>query len=481
MKDIAKDAHSPFIGRKEQLKILASIGTQDSASLLIVYGRRRVGKTELIEHAYQTRNLLKFEGIEGYSQDKQQKIVMQQLAEYAKQPLLRDVQVQNWIDVFKYLHQYVQTGTWTLYFEEVQWLANYEEDFVSELKYAWDNWFRHNPHIVVVLCGSATSFMINKVVHSKALYNRSQHEIKLKEFTINEAQEFFRRHALKDVMDAYLLVGGIPEYLNRLKKNSSIFLSLCEQSFKPNSFFSKEYERIFISNFASNKHYKQIIQFLSQRRFATREEILKHLKVASGGRISEVLQDLELCGFISTYTPYYASTDSKLVRFCIQDAYLQFYYKFIQSLEQDIEQGSFTEHPEKAINDQTLQKWLGFSFERFCRRYHHQIAKLLGFSAVRYRSGVYFSRSTIAGEPGFQIDLIFDREDNVFTVCEIKYLRGKVSSKIICDVEKKLELLPNPKNKTIEKVLICTYGVKNSLENHHYFDRILTLEDLFLP
>ena len=480
MKNKKNKSHPLFIGRTEELKLLASIGDQGSASLLIVYGRRRVGKTELIEHSYQVRNLLKFEGIEGYSQEKQQKIVMQQLSEYAKQPLLRDVQVQNWIDVFKYLHQYTQTGTCTLYFEEVQWLADYEEDFVSELKYAWDNWFRHNPQLVIVLCGSATSFMINKVVHSKALYNRSQHELCLREFTLNEVRQFFKKSAPKDVMDAYLLVGGIPEYLNRLKKNSSIFLSLCEQSFKPNSFFSREYERIFISNFATNKHYKEIIRYLSQRKFATREEILRHLKVPSGGRISEVLEDLELCGFISTYTPYYTTPGSKLVRFCIQDAYLQFYYKFIKPLEQEIDQGSFSECPEKAINDQSLQKWLGFSFERFCRRYHHQIAKLLGFSAVRYKSGVYFSRSTISGEPGFQIDLLFDREDGVCTVCEIKYLRSKVSSKVIQDVEKKLELLPNLNNKTIQKVLISTYGAEESLIAQHYFDAILTLDDLLL-
>lgn len=479
MKEKNIGQHKTFIGRKQELKLLASIGAEKNASLLIVYGRRRVGKTELIEHAYKQRNILKFEGIEGYPQVRQQKIVMQQLAVYAEQPLLREVLVQNWIDVFKYLHQYTQKGIWTLYFEEVQWLANYEDDFIGELKYAWDNWFRHNPNIVVVLCGSATSFMINKVVHSKALYNRSQHEIKLNEFQLDEVQQFFKKQSLKDVMDAYLFVGGIPEYLNRLKKNSSIYLSLCEQSFKQNGFFSNEYERIFISNFASNKYYKQIIQFLSQKKFATREEILKHLKITSGGRVSELLHDLELCGFISTYTPYYSTKDSKLVRFCIQDAYLQFYYKFIQPIAQDIEQGVFTENPQKAINDQTLQKWLGFSFERFCRRYHHIIAQRLGFSAVRYRSGAYFSRSTIAGEPGFQIDLLFDREDNVITVCEIKYLRSKVSNKIIHDVERKLELLPNEKKKTIEKVLICTYGVETTLLNSHYFDRILTLEDLF--
>ena len=385
----------PFIGRIEELRTLEKIASSKVASLLIVYGRRRVGKTELIEHSYHTRNILKFEGIEGYVQELQQKLVMQQLAEYVEQPLLREVIVENWIDVFRHIHQYTSNGVWTIYFEEVQWLSDYKSDFVSELKYAWDNFFRHNPNILLILCGSATSFMINQVVHSKALYNRAQHEIQLREFSLKEVQQFFSKQSFKEVMDAYLCVGGIPEYLNRLKQNSSIYLSLCEQSFKSNSFFSKEYERIFISNFASNKYYRQIIHFLSQRKFATREEILKHLKIKSGGRISELLQDLDLCGFIEPYTPFYLTNDSKLVRYCIQDAYLQFFYKFIKPIEKDIQLGIFNESPQRAINDQILQKWLGFSFERYCRRHHYLIAKQLGFFAVRYRSGPYFSRSTI--------------------------------------------------------------------------------------
>ncbi len=323
--------------------------------------------------------------------------------------------------------------------------------------------------------------MVNKVVRSKALYNRSQHEIHLQEFSLQEAKRFFKRSSIKEVMDAYLCVGGIPEYLKRLKENSSIFLSLCDHSFTANSFFSKEYERIFISNFADNKNYQKIIDFLSRRKFATRDEILNHLKIKSGGRFTELLEDLVLCGFIELYTPYYLSGDSKLIRYCIRDPYLQFYYKFIKPIEKDIQHEIYNEHPAKAISDSILQKWLGFAFERFCRPNHHIIAKLLGFSAVRYRSGPYFSRSTIKTEPGYQLDLIFDRDDNVITLCEIKYIRGKVPLKVIQEFDRKLELFPNSNKKTIQKVLISTFGVEQSVLNRGYFDSIVTLEDLFRP
>lgn len=472
-------SNKPFIGRSVELQNLKKIGTSHESTLLIVYGRRRVGKTELIEHSYYNRNLLKFEGIEGYDQYHQQRLVMQQLSEYFKQPLLRKINIDNWIDVFQHIHNYTKKNIWTIYFEEMQWLSNYKANFVGELKYAWDNFFRHNPNLVVILCGSATSFMINNVVRSKALYNRSQYEIHLQEFSLKEAKMFFEKSHMKDVMDAYLCVGGIPEYLKRLKENSSIFLSLCDHSFKANSFFSKEYERIFISNFAHNKYYQRIINFLSTRKFATREEILNRLNIRTGGRLTELLEDLVLCGFIEMYTPYYLPNNSKLLRYCIKDAYLQFYYKFIKPLEKDIQQGIYNEHPSQAIKDTTLQKWLGFSFERFCRHNHHIIAKLLGFSAVRYRSGPYFSRSTTKSESGYQLDLIFERDDNVITLCEIKYIRGKVPLKVIHEFEKKLKLFPFSNEKTIQKVLICTFGAEQSVINRGYFDAILTLEDLF--
>lgn len=480
MKIHKSNENQEFIGRSREAEKLLEIGSANESALLIIYGRRRVGKTELIEHTYHQRHLLKFEGIENYQQEYQRQIVMQQLAQYTDQPLLRKVETDNWIDVFHYIYDYTKTGTWTVYFEELQWLADYQPNFISELKYAWDNFFRHNPKLIVVLCGSATSFMIKEVVHSKALYNRSQHEIFLKEFTLPEAKEFFKKKSEKEIMDAYLYVGGIPEYLRRLKKNSSIFLSLCDNAFKKDAFFVKEYKRIFISHFASNKNYEKIIEFLSKRKFATRNELLSSLHVSSGGRISELIDDLILCGFIQKYTPYNLSNNSPLARYAIEDAYLQFYYKFINPIEDDIDQGIFNEHPEQAINSATLAKWLGYAFERFCRKYHHSIAKILGFSAVKYRSGTFYNKFTAQNQPGYQIDLLFDRDDNVLTVCEIKYLNGKVKKSVINEFEEKLSNLANPKNKTLQKILICTFGAEDSLKNLHYFDRIITLQEFFL-
>ena len=140
-----------FIGRKKEKAQLKKLVEQSRAAILIAYGRRRVGKTELLEQVFRTRKLLKFEGVEGQEESYQRLVTMQQLAEYTDEPLLREVSIHNWIDVFKYIFKYTQTGKWTIYFEEVQWLANYQTQFVSELKYAWDNTWSKNPGIILIL------------------------------------------------------------------------------------------------------------------------------------------------------------------------------------------------------------------------------------------------------------------------------------------------------------------------------------------
>ena len=200
--------------------------------------------------------------------------------------------------------------------------------------------------------------------------------------------------------------------------------------------------RIFTSSLASNKHYRQIIAYLSQRRFATRKEIMNQLALHSGGTLTEELTDLEVCGFIDRYTTYNLLPESShLVRYCITDSYMQFYFRFIEPQLKAIEQGDFQSNPLQGLNMASYQQWLGYAFERFCRRHHRLIAARLGFQAVKYRVGAYFSRKTEEEEPGFQIDLLFERADNVLTVCEIKYTQTAVSSKVIDEFERKLQLL----------------------------------------
>jgi AAA+ ATPase superfamily predicted ATPase len=468
-----------FVGRRAEWQRLKVLGETKDPAILVVYGRRRIGKTELLEQVYADRNVLKFEGIRGKSLGEQKSHVLWQLSQYLQDPLIAKLKMDTWVEIFQLIYERVPEGRWTIYFEEVQWLANYEDAFISELKFAWDNYFRHREGWLIILCGSAPSFIVNHIIFSKSLYNRSQHELHLREFRLTETTEFMSSRSKREIMDAYLTVGGIPEYLKWCKTSASVLISICENSFLPEGFFAKEYERIFVSSLAENKHYKAIIQFLAQVRFATREEILRHLNVSSSGTLSDILKDIELCGFIEKYVPYNLGQESVLARYCISDYYLQFYYKFIYPINVDIQKGRFQENPVGAMNMDTYQKWLGFAFERFCRRRHHLIAKILGFHGIQYQAGAFYNKKTQKEKPGFQFDLVFDRKDHVITLCEIKYTQTKIGVGVIEEFERKLEIFQNSKKKTIQKVLISAEGASDSLITRHYFDRVITLEGLF--
>ena len=479
MKAYQIEEKKDFVGRELEFKRLAEITAHEGSKIIVVYGRRRIGKTELLEQAFRNRSLLKFEGLEATTQLDQMRFVMKQLADYAEEPLLAKIAVLDWVEVLKFIAERTKTGIWTIYFEEVQWLADYDTQFITALKYVWDNFFRHNPQLVIILCGSSPSFMINKIIQSRALYNRSEYVFPMRELNLIETKRLLNNNSPQEVMDAYLTIGGMPEYLLRLKNKVSVYINLCRESFLPGAFFAHEYERIFISSLADNKHYKKLIYFLSKRKFATRNEIMKHLKINSGGGLTDVLEDLELCGFIEKYSPFNLAEDSLLSRYCITDAYLQYYLKVIHPFASQIEQGDYITEPTRGLNRHMYQQWLGYAFERFCRKYHRQIATILGFSAINYRVGTYFNRRTSDENPGYQIDLIFDRDDKVITVCEIKYVQSKVTSKVIDDFEKKMELFNNDKNKSIQRVLISNNGPDIKLKQRAYFDRFVLLDDLF--
>lgn len=469
-----------FIGRTNEMTYIKEATQTGEANILVVYGRRRVGKTELIEHVLHGRNLLKLEGVEDGDTQAQMYRVLYQLSKAFDDKYITHMHFNTWLELFDFIASKISVGIWTLYLEEVQWLAEYKNELISDLKYVWDNTLRHNPNLLLVLCGSSPSFMQNQVIHSKALYNRSIYEMNLREFSLNEAQKFLENRSHREVMDAYLTVGGIPEYLKRIKKHSSIQIGICDESFKKDSYFSNEKQRIFISSFATNAHYQKIVDYLSQVKFATKKDIEKYLHIKGGGNLTSVLKDLEMCGFIERYQPYQTEGHSTLARYCIADSYLRFYFKFIAPLSDRIQEGDYNQAPVHALNKESYQKWLGLSFERFCRKHSQMIATIIGFSAVRYKSGAFFNRTASNEQTGYQIDLVFDRADHVLTVCEIKYTQSKTGVEVIEEFEKKLRLIPDTKAKTIEKVLISASGATEALLARAYFDRIITLEDIFI-
>ena len=193
--------------------------------------------------------------------------------------------------------------------------------------------------------------------------------------------------------------------------------------------------------------------------------------------LTKTLEELIEGGLVADYSPYNSKVGSLLVRYSIDDEYLQFYAKFILPELKNIQQNVYVDNPAKAIRLDIYRQWLGYSLERFCRKNHHKIAAVLGFSGVHYKSGAFFQRGDLNDHRGFQIDLVFKRQDRILTVCEIKYQSESTGTDIIDSFSEKLKRLSVGKQE-VQKVLIAPHGVSRALLDRNYFDRILTLKDI---
>ena len=471
---------SAFVGREYETERLRRIIAEREASVATVYGRRRVGKTTLIEHVFTSPFVIKCEGIEGRDQRHQRESMLEQFAEQVGIPALKHANPDSWRSLLRLMTEFLVEGRKTLYLEEFQWLSGYQGELIAEIKYFWDNYWRKNETFILILCGSSPSFMVSKVIRSKAMHNRALHEFHLLPFSMREIHQFLgQERSREEALDALLLVGGIPEYLKYLRQESSLYLSLARNAFTPNAFFAGEYDRVFISSLEHNPHYKKVVAFLGAKRNATRNEIAKHLGIASGGNLTDVLADLELCGFIRRYTPFDKSPTSLLARYEIADPYLQLYHRVIEPRLSDIREGRYRENPLGAFNIQQMEQWLGYSLERHCRSHAHRVAEHLGFSDVDYRAGAFFNRGTDRGNRGFQIDLVYQRADRVVTLCEIKNNSAPISVSDARKIVDSFACYSPPPGYRVQKVLLAKGGVQPNVSAGLFFDKIVDPLDIF--
>ena len=471
-----KDTIHNFLGREHETSRLGDLAARRESAVVVVHGRRRVGKTALVHHVFGKRNLIKIEGIEGENREYQISSFLQQLAQHFKEPLLQKIKFKSWREPLMELAERTSTGPCTIFLEELQWLADYENDLIAELKFVWDNYFQHNRDLILVLCGSSPSFMISNVLRSKALYNRSLSEIALKPFSLKETAMFLGpKFTPLSALEAYLMVGGIPEYLKYLKHDSSVYLSFCKNAFLPGAFFAGEPERLFVSSLAKSSHYKEIVEFVGKHGVISREQILKKLKISSGSNVTRLLSDLELSSIISSLTSFNSAVKSKLTRYEIADPYLRLYYRCIANRLKEINAGAFRSNSSSPLSLRDLSHALGYAFEHYCRNNAHLIAKALGFSAVEYKAGPLLSREL---QSGVQLDLVFSRKDKVVTVCEIKYLGSPVELKQVKDFKVRLARLKLTPTQRLETVLIAPLGAHESVRASGLFDRIIDLEGL---
>ena len=469
--------NSKFVGRQEEIESLRNwSATPNESRITVIYGRRRIGKTRLVEEAYQGFKLLRFEGLEGKGTAEQKRHFVKTFHRYSKSNKHDSSLLSDWEDLLILLSKHIGKRPCVLFFDEFQWMAAGRTDLVSKLKFVWDNYFSKRNRVHLVLCGSVSSFLMKKVVHSKALYGRVDEVIRLGQLSLGEVRRgFFQKRTLQEALEYYLVVGGIPQYLQLYNQSQSVGLNLQRICFRPAGYLFDEFSRIFVSHFGKTPHFQRIVEFLAKSGFGNRDQIMKHLDINSGGRLSTFLDDLELSGFIEAYTPCDNPESTHLRRYRIADPYLRFYFRFIAPMRRKVLKTPGGVPLHLALPVRKYETWRGLAFEFFCYQPAPLSADQLKFSAVSYEYGSWFRRAD--QQTGAQIDLLFQRADNVLTLCEVKFKR-KVGKEVIKEVERKVDALHDFGTHAIEKVLITVTPPSKDLVREGYFSDILLSEDL---
>ena len=470
-----------FIGRRSELEQLRQKNWRDGAELTVVYGRRRVGKTALVEEAYKDQVLWRFDGIEGASQQQQLRHFADQLGLYAPNTVETRIQpFANWSQALEALARGLNAqkdAAIVIFLDEFQWMARMRTKLVSLFKSYWDLHFSRHPNHRFVLCGSVSSFMVKKVIRSRALYGRVSTEINLQPLSIGEIYTFFQdRRSREEVIEIAMCFGGVPQYLREMNPDYSLMQNLNEYALRPNGFFFGEFQRIFISHFGKNRAYETILNTLS-RGPHTIPQLVSACRTQAGGTFTNILHDLELAGFIERYTPLGKGKTSRQVRYRIHDEYLHFYFRFLRDHQQDILTGKYD--TAALPLSRAFTQWQGYAFERLCRRHARCIADALRFSGIQYRVGAMFEPGNSPSQ-GHQIDLAFDRADRVLTVCEMKYTDSLQGKAAVDRFERTCQqLVTRYPRRGLQKVLVSGKHVELPQAVKQYFDRILYATDIF--
>jgi len=473
-------ATTRFIGRDTYIDILKTPDFSRGSTMTALYGRRRIGKTSLVEHVFKNSRLLKFEGIEGVGEQEQREHFAATLYRYSGQREHLLLDTTSWTKLLMALSGYLKNEPSVVFFDEYQWMSAEKTRLTSYLKYVWDNFFIKDNNIHLIICGSISSFIVKKVIKSKALYGRINLFIELRELTLSETLNDFFKSTVdqKNILNYYLAVGGVPKYLELFDRQKSFEQNIESLCFRKGAYLVDEVDRLFVSHFGKNKAYKEIVKLLSNCSHATQSTIQSKIDLTSGGRLTEILEDLEFAGFIDLYTPLNKQITSNLKRYRLRDPYLRFYFKFIFPNLSNINNTDKALTFSNTIKQAELEIWKGLTYENCIRENHELVAKFLGFSGIMYSAGAWYKKDE--QKTGFQIDLAFLRKDKIITLCEVKY-SSNITTKINEEIrEKEDKVLRELKPDGIQKVLITVDKVDPKLIRESAFDKLICLSDLIL-
>jgi AAA+ ATPase superfamily predicted ATPase len=469
-----------FIGREQEIAQLRQPNWRDKALLIGVYGRRRIGKTALIEHAFENERIWKFEGIEKADARTQRRMFLFQLSRLTNDPAIaaKWSTTHTWEEVFILLSEKLADQSIILFLDEFQWLASMRRRMVSAFKWAWDNHLSLHRNCKFILCGSISSFMVRNVLRSSGLYGRIDLEINLTQLSPAEAMGMLGPGRSKEeVIDTYMVFGGVPQYLLELDPGLSLVQNLANLAFKPNGYFTAEYQRLFISHFGEDHRYEKIVAALASKPTQLLGVLAQNAGIEKGGSFSKLIEDLSLAGFVERRRPLGVSPGTRESQIRLFDEFLHFHFAF-SLRQQGATVGAVTDAT-ALLTGPKFTQWQGYAFERLCAKHAQLIARALGFDGISYVHGPWHAPAENGGRVA--IDLVFERADKVITACELKYVNTLDATALIDGFTRQIDTLRRhrPRYGT-QKVLVLGKNTTVPDVVRKFFDKILFAEEVFL-
>ena len=473
-----------MIGRQEEITILNKLLNSERSELLLVTGRRRVGKTYLIRETFKENICFEFIGTQyGDTNNQLQKFALETENFFLEKS--RNVSLKNWSIAFRHLRNCVETLKKTkkkkvIFFDEIPWIAQHKSNFLQEFDYWWNSW-ASKQNIVVVITGSAASWMIQKVVNNKAgLHNRITQRVHLQPFTLKETQQFFESKKINldlyQTLQIYMVMGGIPHYLENIEKGESAAQNINRICFTTNGLLQNEFQNLYAALFDHSENHVSIVKTLSQKwKGLSRQEIIASTNFTDGGGLTKILDELETCGFIMKIIPLGKKSKDTLYR--LIDEFSLFYLHFIE--------GSRASSKDVWMQKSTTQPfitWQRYSFENICIRHYEAIKTALGISGIYVEVSAFLFKGN-SENAGFQIDMLLDRADNTINLCEMKFYNSDITvDKSMADLLRKRRARfkeVSGTKKLIFNTLITTYGVQTNEHSLSQIDQIITMDKLF--
>lgn len=480
------ETRGKIIGREAEIAKISDALNSDASEFIAIYGRRRIGKTFLIKEMFAQQFCFSFTGIEENN-------TRQQLAEFhrslLRQGLSKCAKPQNWFDAFDMLRSLLESKTGNpkfnhkkiVFLDELPWMDAKGSNFVQALGHFWNDWAAWTGDVLLIICSSATSWMLKKVFSNHGgLYNRVTHQIYLGPFSLNECEKYCKARRFNWtrnlITEAYMILGGVPYYWTMLDPHKSLSSNIDELFFSHRAQMGIEYNALFKSLFNNSEKHEAIVGALIQKKSGmTAKELSDKTGIGMSASFSNILGDLKASGFIHEI-PQPTKRERGAI-YQIADNFILFYHNFLH--KKKCQSNFWTSHHGTGI----VNSWRGLAFERVCAQHINQIQKALGIGGVYCE---YFAWAAKENEsfPAMQCDMIIDRADNMVNICEMKYTDGPyaITPAYLSELNLRRsryqqEIAPK---KGVQLTMVVSSGLVRNPQSME-INSVITLDDLFEP